>query len=70
MYVGITRAQHSLQISWCKKHKRGREMAARGASRFIAEMQIEQGQANVPEEAPVSGKVRLSNFKALLNKSI
>ncbi len=69
MYVGITRAQRSLHVSWCKKRKRGREMAAREASRFIGEMQLGEGQVNAPEEAPMSSKERLSNLKALLNKS-
>ena len=70
MYVGITRAQRSLHVSWCKKRKRGREMAAREASRFIGEMQVGEGQVNAPEEAPMSSKERLSNLKALLNKTM
>ncbi|HQM88166.1 MAG TPA: 3'-5' exonuclease, partial [Methylotenera sp.] len=38
MYVGITRAQKSLNISWCKKRKRAGEMEMCEPSRFIAEI--------------------------------
>jgi ATP-dependent DNA helicase Rep len=42
MYVGITRAQRSLAVSWSKKRKKGREMVAAMPSRFIAEMSLDQ----------------------------
>jgi ATP-dependent DNA helicase Rep len=42
MYVGITRAQRSLAVSWTRKRKKGREMIAAQPSRFIAEMSLEQ----------------------------
>jgi len=48
MYVGITRAQRSLAVSWTKKRKKGREMVAAQASRFIAEMGLDQ--ATVKED--------------------
>jgi ATP-dependent DNA helicase Rep len=38
MYVGITRAQRSLQISFCAKRKRGKEWASCEPSRFISEL--------------------------------
>jgi ATP-dependent DNA helicase Rep len=41
MYVGITRAQRSLAVSWTRKRKKGREMIAAQPSRFIAEMALE-----------------------------
>ena len=41
MYVGITRAQRSLAVSWTKKRKKGREMVACQPSRFIAEMKLD-----------------------------
>jgi len=41
MYVGITRAQRTLAVSWTKKRKKGREMVACRPSRFIAEMQLD-----------------------------
>jgi ATP-dependent DNA helicase Rep len=42
MYVGITRAQRSLAVSWTKRRKKGREMIAAQPSRFIAEMALEK----------------------------
>jgi len=42
MYVGITRAQRSLALSWTKRRKKGREMIAAQPSRFIAEMALEK----------------------------
>ena len=38
MYVGITRAQASLTVTWCERRKRGREWMPRESSRFIVEM--------------------------------
>ncbi|HET8745826.1 MAG TPA: 3'-5' exonuclease, partial [Ramlibacter sp.] len=48
MYVGITRAQRSLVVSWSKKRKKGREMIAAQPSRFIAEMALDK--ATVKED--------------------
>jgi ATP-dependent DNA helicase Rep len=45
MYVGITRAQRSLAVSWTRKRKKGREMIAAQPSRFIAEMALESATA-------------------------
>jgi ATP-dependent DNA helicase Rep len=42
MYVGITRAQRSLAVSWTRKRKKGRELVAAQPSRFIAEMALDQ----------------------------
>jgi len=42
MYVGITRAQRTLAVSWSKKRKKGREVVSTAPSRFIAEMALEQ----------------------------
>ncbi|GAB3494153.1 UvrD-helicase domain-containing protein [Curvibacter fontanus] len=42
MYVGITRAQRSLAVSWPKRRKKGREMVSVQPSRFIAEMALNQ----------------------------
>ena len=41
MYVGITRAQRSLAVSWTKRRKKGRETVAAQPSRFIAEMALD-----------------------------
>ena len=40
MYVGITRAQRSLVVSWSRKRKKGREMVSALPSRFIEEMAL------------------------------
>ena len=42
MYVGITRAQRSLAVSWTRRRKKGRELVAALPSRFIAEMALDQ----------------------------
>ncbi len=42
MYVGITRAQRSLAVSWVKRRKKGREIVLGVPSRFIAEMALDQ----------------------------
>lgn len=42
MYVGITRAQHTLLVSWLKRRKKGRELVPGQPSRFIAEMALDQ----------------------------
>ncbi|MDD2545862.1 MAG: UvrD-helicase domain-containing protein [Burkholderiaceae bacterium] len=42
MYVGITRAQRTLAVSWTKKRKKGREMVSAQPSRFIAEMGLDK----------------------------
>ena len=47
MYVGITRAQRSLAVSWAKRRKKGREMVATLPSRFIAEMALDAATVKV-----------------------
>ena len=42
MYVGITRAQRTLVVSWLKRRKKGRESVPGQPSRFIAEMALDQ----------------------------
>ncbi|MFM2324670.1 MAG: hypothetical protein RL244_1549, partial [Pseudomonadota bacterium] len=42
MYVGITRAQRSLAVSWPKKRKKGRDIVATSPSRFIKEMALDK----------------------------
>jgi ATP-dependent DNA helicase Rep len=69
MYVGITRAQRSLNLSWCKKRRRAREDLVREPSRFIEEMGL--GSAHFPEDEAtraMSPKERLGMLKALLGK--
>ena len=40
MYVGITRAQRTLAVSWTRRRKKGREVVPAQPSRFIAEMAL------------------------------
>lgn len=68
MYVGITRAQRTLHISWCKKRKRGREIVHCEQSRFIEEMKLDEGDAPPKESEVITPKARLANLKALLQK--
>ena len=42
MYVGITRAQRTLAVSWTRRRKKGREIVAAQPSRFIAEMALDK----------------------------
>ncbi|HEV2612575.1 MAG TPA: UvrD-helicase domain-containing protein [Noviherbaspirillum sp.] len=68
MYVGITRAQRSLHITWCKKRKRARESVNCDISRFIKEMKLDEGDAVPTEEEAITPQNRLANLKALLQK--
>jgi ATP-dependent DNA helicase Rep len=72
MYVGITRAQMSLNISWCARRKQGKDIVERTLSRFIAEMGDDlkhEGCGAVPQEPSfdkAAGNARLANFRSLL----
>ncbi|MDB5798832.1 MAG: rep [Paucimonas sp.] len=68
MYVGITRAQRSLTVSWCKKRKRARESVHCDVSRFIKEMKLDEGDAMPTEAEIITPQARLANLKALLQK--
>ena len=68
MYVGITRAQRSLHISWCKKRRRARENLHCDMSRFIKEMKLEEDTAPLVDEETITPQHRLANLKALLSK--
>ena len=69
MYVGITRAQRSLHISWCKKRRRARENTHCEMSRFIKEMKLDEGDAIPAEAEIITPQNRLAKLKALLNKN-
>ncbi len=73
MYVGITRAQKSLNISWCKKRKRAGEVQVCEPSRFIAELPLADvrhfgNPFNDPDVSKDFGKERMANIRAMLNK--
>lgn len=68
MYVGVTRAQRSLNITWCRKRKKARELVSCFPSRFIKELQLETDK-DLPDDTPkMSPKDRLSALKGLLTK--
>lgn len=67
MYVGITRAQRTLQLTWCKKRKRGGEHVQCDVSRFIAEMALDVGTAPPTESEVLSPRERLARMKELLS---
>ena len=59
MYVGITRAQASLTLSWCERRKQGREFMQREPSRFIAEMgETAKSTADQRNTVPDAGTAR------------
>ena len=73
MYVGITRAQRSLQISYCNRRRRGKEWVGCEPSRFIAELPQEElvftGIRPAGAEPAVSkeeGMDKLARMKAML----
>jgi ATP-dependent DNA helicase Rep len=66
MYVGITRAQRTLHVSWCKRRKRAGELVNCDPSRFIKEMALDVGEAAPMESEILSPKARLASLKALL----
>ena len=69
MYVGITRAQRSLNLSWCKRRRRAREDVVREPSRFIEEMGLDDPAIKEDEvTAAMNPKERLGMLKALLKK--
>ncbi|WP_353193936.1 UvrD-helicase domain-containing protein [Pusillimonas noertemannii] len=69
MYVGITRAQRTLHLTWCKKRRRAREDVVCEPSRFIDEMGLSAVKLREdPELQALSPKQRLGMLKDLLSK--
>ena len=73
MYVGITRAQKSLNISWCKKRKRAGETEICEPSRFIEELPSDDirhfGNSNAdPAASKEHGKERMAQIRAMLGQ--
>jgi ATP-dependent DNA helicase Rep len=76
MYVGITRAQQSLHLSYCRRRRRAGDMATCLPSRFIAELaQDDLRYADMPltgsdaEKEKAAGSERLKSLKAMLTRS-
>ena len=70
MYVGITRAQRSLHISYSEKRKQGKDFIPCEPSRFINEMGKEDlrfsgGKSDTPPDK-ATGSARLDAMKAML----
>ena len=76
MYVGITRAERSLQISYCSRRKRGKDWAACEPSRFIDELPEDElvyagsHAGAVPTVTRDEGMDKLARLKAMLNKPV
>ncbi len=74
MYVGITRAERSLQISYCNRRRRGRDWALCEPSRFLEEMpqsELIYAGGHADAQAVVTkdeGMDKLARLKAMLNK--
>jgi ATP-dependent DNA helicase Rep len=75
MYVGITRAERSLQISYCNRRKRGKDWMACESSRFLEELPKDElvyagGHADAaPTVSKDEGMGKLARLKAMLNKA-
>ena len=63
MYVGITRAQHTLAVSWARKRKKGRDMVVGVPSRFIAEMGLDD--TTVKEDPRAKLRALRAEFAAI-----
>ena len=75
MYVGVTRAQKSLHLSFCRKRKRAGEVIDCQPSRFLGELAQDDlrwaGVALPPDEAAkekMAGSARLAQLKAMLTR--
>jgi ATP-dependent DNA helicase Rep len=74
MYVGVTRAKRTVQISYCKQRRRGKETAARAPSRFLEEMpgdELVYGGDHAAATSAVTkeeGMDRLAKLKEMLNR--
>jgi len=73
MYVGLTRAQRSLRLSWCRRRKRAGEWHSAEPSRFIGELAQEDlrhaESALEPADAArekEEGNARLRQLRAML----
>jgi ATP-dependent DNA helicase Rep len=73
MYVGITRAERSLQISYCSKRRQGKEWRACEPSRFLQELPQDEvvysgmsKAGKAPEVSKSEGMEKLARLKAML----
>src|SRR5690606_30244890 len=68
MYVGITRAQRTLHLSWCKRRRRAREDVVRERSRFIEEMGFKESGSADPAPG-LDPRQRLDMLRTLLART-
>jgi ATP-dependent DNA helicase Rep len=72
MYVGITRAQKSLTLSYCTRRKRAGELQVCEPSRFIDELAQDDlrisGKSTDPQAQKTEGTAKLANLKAMLKR--
>jgi ATP-dependent DNA helicase Rep len=75
MYVGLTRAQETLHLSYCVARRRGGERIASSPSRFLAELAQEDLRyadrplsADEAAAAKTTGNARLAALKALVTR--
>ena len=73
MYVGITRAQRTLQLSYCTRRRQGKEWHACKPSRFLQELPQDEvvysgvlPAGSVPEISKGEGMAKLARLKAML----
>ena len=73
MYVGITRAQRSLNISYCTKRKYAKDWQACKPSRFLQELPGNeivysgvQAAGSTPAVSKDEGAAKLARLKAML----
>ena len=73
MYVGITRAQRSLQISYCSKRRQSKEWKLCEPSRFLQELPQDEvvysglvPAGSTPAVSKDEGMAKLARLKAML----
>lgn len=73
MYVGITRAERSLHLSYCTRRKHGKEWQACEPSRFLQELPADEiihtgisQTGKAPEVSKDAGMAKLARLKAML----
>ena len=68
MYVGITRAQRSLHLTWCARRRRGGQDQACEVSRFVGEMGLQEQTVLADPGASLTPKGRLDMLRAMLTR--
>jgi ATP-dependent DNA helicase Rep len=70
MYVGITRAQRTLTITYCEKRRSGKEWREVAPSRFLTEMAGEGVVTKSRETllSPEEAKARLAQLREMLSR--